>query len=179
MDSGDLAAATLGAVASNQDAKPDISCIHGEENDFEPMKKIEAEIKAVAQMDSIERDEFAEWVWIERDLNMFDPDVIRYPRATMLKASNGEGALVYIPLQPVLMYDAIAAKPGLDAKKQALAMWRIVELVDQIQRDLGYGESYFLCRDDRVADICLKHGFEEVENVRILRRKVEMPKPDA
>lgn len=137
--------------------------------------KIEAEIKAICQMDSVETKEFAEWVWRGRDLNMFDPEVIRYPRATMLKASSGSGALVYIPLHSVLMYESIAAKPGISAKEEALCLRRITALVDQVQQELGYGEAYFMCRDERVAEIALRHGFEEVSNVRILRHKAEMP----
>lgn len=135
--------------------------------------KIEAEIKTVGRMDIEEQKEFVAWVQSTR-FNMFDPAVISYPRATMLKASDEKGALIYIPLQPVLMYDAIAARPGITPRQEALSMWRIGELVDTVQKDLGYGESYFVCRDDRVADICLRHGFEEIKNVRILRHKAEM-----
>lgn len=141
--------------------------------------KIEAEIKAVGRMDIEEQKQFSEWVWNLRKLNMFDSEMISYPRTTMLKASDATGALLYIPLQPVLMYDAIAAKPGITPRQEALSMWRIGELVDSVQKDLGYGESYFVCRDHRVADICLRHGFEEITNVRILRHKAEMPKPNA
>lgn len=135
--------------------------------------KIQAEIKIVGKMEPPEQQEFTDWVQ-KTPLNMFDPDVIGYPCAMMLKAFDENGALLYIPLQSVLMYDSIAAKPGITPKQEALSMWRIGELVDSIQKDLGYGESYFVCRDDRVADICLRHGFEEIKNVRILRHKAEM-----
>lgn len=137
--------------------------------------KVEAQIKVVSAMQPEEAQEFAAWIWRTRELGMFDRDMLGYPRAMMLKACDADGALLYIPLQPVLMYDAIASKPGLNPRQEALSMWRIGELVDQVQKDAGYGESYFVCRDDRVADICLRHGFEELKNVRVLKHKAQLP----
>lgn len=140
---------------------------------------VEAEIKAVALMQPEEQKQFTEWVWNRRELNMFDPSVIGYPRATMLKASKDGGAILYIPLQPVLMYDAVAAKPEITESEKTDSMLKIGELIDSVQKDLGYAEAYFLCRDDQIAELCLKNGFEELKDVRILRHKAEMPKANA
>src|ERR1017187_8185604 len=162
MGSSWLASRTVGATAPDPHTDAPSAHIYGQEDHFEPMK-IEAELKTVGDMEPEETKEFASWVWRTRDLGMFDPDVIGYPRAMMLKARDEDGALLYVPLQPVLMYEAIAAKPGINPRQEALSLRRINELVEQVQRDAGYGESYFICRDDRVADLCVRHGFEELK----------------
>ena len=133
--------------------------------------KIEAELKTIEYMKPEEMTEFSAWVWTVRELGMFDPDVMTYPRSMMLKARDDNGALLYVPLQPVFMYETIVAKPGIKPRKEALSLLRINQLVEQAQRDAGYGESYFICRDDRIADLCARHGFEELKNVRVLKHK--------
>ena len=135
------------------------------------MTKITADIMALCKVPLEDTKKFIRWVWNLRKINMFDMSVIGYPRTCMLRASDGDGALLYMPLQPVLMYDSIAAKPGISPRQEALALSRIQQLVGSVAKDGGFGESYFMCRDDRVADIAAAHGFEELKNVRVLRQK--------
>lgn len=138
------------------------------------MKKITAEVLPVGSLSDKDKEQFTEWMWNGMPLNMFDPTMLGYPRTVVCKAkADDDENLLFVPLQPVLMYDAIAAKPGITERQEALALWRIGEAVDQAAKDAKYREVYFFCRDDRVSDICAKHGFEEVKNVRLLRRKVE------
>lgn len=135
------------------------------------MKKITASVAPVMQMSQKQAQEFTDWVWESREINRFDPDVIGYPKTVMLTAEDEDGKLLYIPLQGVLMFDAIAAKPGITARKEALALARIGQLVDSIAAETGHAETYFLCADERVVEICSRHGYEVVEGFRILRRK--------
>lgn len=137
------------------------------------MKKITAEILPVRALSEPDRDSFISWVWHMMPLNMFQKEVLTYPRTVMCKASVGEETALFVPLQSVLMYDAIAPRPGLSPKQEAMCLWRIGEQVDQLARESQHREVYFFCRDDRVADICAAHGFEEIKNVRVLRRKVQ------
>ena len=84
--------------------------------------KIEAELKTIEYMKPEEMTEFSAWVWTVRELGMFDPDVMTYPRSMMLKARDDNGALLYVPLQPVFMYETIVAKPGIKPRKEALSL---------------------------------------------------------
>ena len=115
---------------------------------------------------------FSEWVWAMRGLNMFDPSVISYPRTVMLRASNEADPLLFVPLQSVLMFDSIAPKPGLSPRQEALCLRRIDQKVESLAKDSQHREVYFICRDDRVADLCARHGYEEIKDVRILRKKI-------
>lgn len=137
------------------------------------MNKITASLLPVRAMTVDDLKLFREWVFKLLHINMFQPEVMKAPRMTMCRAENDEGPLLYIPLQSVLMYDAIAAKPGITPRQEALCLWKIGEVVDKAALDAGYREIYFICRDDRVSDICAKHGFVEVKNVRVLKRVVE------
>lgn len=128
----------------------------------------------IAEMTEADVENFKEWVWKMRSINMFDPEVIGYPRAAMAKAENEDGALLYIPLQAVLMFDAIAPKPELTPRQEAMCLWKIGEVVDQAARETEFREVVFFCRDDRVSDICARHGFEEIKDVRVLRKKVPL-----
>src|SRR5579863_899010 len=123
------------------------------------MRKIEAELMPISAMNELDVKDFMEFVWHMKPLNMFDPEVIGYPRTVMLRAKSEEENQLFIPIQSVLMYDAIAPKPGLSPRHEALALARIGQVVDQAARDAGIRETFFFCKDDRVADLCAKHGF--------------------
>lgn len=142
------------------------------------MTKIKAQLMPLSKMTEADVSNFKQWVWNLRHINMFQPKVMSAPRTIMCKASavteGGEEPLVYIPLQPVLMYDAIAAKPELDPKHEALALARIGQVVDETAKTLGFQEVFFICRDDRVSDLCAKHGFTEVSKVRVFKKTIEI-----
>ncbi len=136
------------------------------------MKTISAEMMPISAMSERDVHDFMDYVWHMKPLNMFDPNVIGYPRTVMLRAKSEDENQLFIPLQSVLMYDSIAPKPGISPRQEALALARIGQVVDQAGRDTGIRETYFFCKDDRVADLCAKHGFEEIKGVRLLRKKV-------
>jgi len=139
------------------------------------MKKIKAEILPITEMSQQDIQIFIDWVWKMRHLNWFDPQVLSYPRTVMCRADNGEEPLLYIPLQSVLMWDAIAPKPGLTPRQEAMCLWQIGEAVNQAMEATGHREAYFFTADDRVADICARHDFEELRGIRVLRRKAKPP----
>ncbi len=150
------------------------------------MKKIAAEVFPMNQMTQADCDNFVAWAWAARKINLIDPEVLSYPRAVMCKAGTEDNPLLYIPVQPVLMFESIAPNPAITERQEALALWRIGEQVVNVMKDSGHAEAYFVCADDRVADICVKHGFEEVRGVRLLKRKLTpeeklawIPKPTA
>lgn len=136
------------------------------------MRKIEAEMMPISAMSEQDVNDFMAYVWSQKPLNMFDPEIIGYPRTVMLRAKSEDENQLFIPLQSVLMYDAIAPKPGLSPREEALALAKIGKVVDQAALDSGTREVFFFCRDDRVADLCAAHGYEEIKGVRLLRKKV-------
>lgn len=140
------------------------------------MNKVKAYFCTVGDLSEQDKKNFAEWVWGARNINYFDPDVLRYPRTIITSAEDEGGALLYIPVQPVLMFESIAPRPELSPRKEALSLWRIGQMLEDVSKLTGYREQY--CKDDRVADICAKHGFTEMEGYRILKKKIALPKDD-
>lgn len=141
------------------------------------MHKLEAEMLPISAMTEGDARDFCEYVWSMKPLNLFDREVLTYPRTVMLRAKNEEGNQLFIPLQSVLMYDSIAPRPGLSPMAEARALSKIGEVVDQAAQDSGVAEVYFFCRDDRVADLCSRHGYEEIRNVRVLKKKISPANP--
>jgi hypothetical protein len=141
------------------------------------MKRITAEAMPLYAVPLDKAKEFIKWVWNGREKNGFDMKVMSYPRTIMCSAKDDTGALMYIPLQPVLMYESIASKPEITERQTALSLWRIGELMEQVMHDTGHCEAYFLVKDGDVADICAAHGWEEIDpkKYRMLRRKIEPP----
>lgn len=148
------------------------------------MKKIKAQIMPVTSLTEADIRLFIDWVWKMRHINLFDPMVLSYPFVSMWRTDNGEEPLMYIPMQAVLMFDAIASKPGITDRESALSLLKIGDELDKAMDATGYRETYFLTSDDRVADYVQRHGdrgFEEIKGVRVLRRKAkpqEKPIPE-
>ena len=122
--------------------------------------------------------QFIDWVWKARDINCFDMDVMKYPRTVVVSADDNDGALLYMPIQPALMLESLAPRPGVSPRKEAMALWKIGETLEQISKHTGIQEQYFLCKDDRVANLCARHGFEEMKGYRLLKKKIPLPVSD-
>jgi hypothetical protein len=136
------------------------------------MNKITTTGDALSAVTEEQAKQFIDWVWQSRHINCFDPDIVGYPRTIMLRAEDNDGPLLYLPVQPVLMLESLAPKPGISERKEALSLWKLGQLLEDISRKTGIQEQFFLCKDDRVADICKAHGFTELEGYRILRKKI-------
>lgn len=74
----------------------------------------------------------------------------------------------------VLMLESLAPMPGLSARKEALALLRFGDAIDEIASHTGHAQSIFVCKDDRVADICKAHRYEEVLSSQLFRKKLEV-----
>src|ERR1700734_1297643 len=107
------------------------------------MQKTTAEIIPLQSMSPEDQELFIKWVWEARHINLFDADVLTYPRVVMCKASDGDDQQLFIPLQAVLMYDSIAPKPGITPRKEAVSIARIVDKVVETMKDSGMAETYF------------------------------------
>ncbi len=116
---------------------------------------------------------FLHWV-LNTPQNCFDSDILTYPKATMLAADDEKGPFAFLPMQSVLMLESLAVMAGVSPRKMALALARFGEAVDQIAEGVGVREVYFLVKDDNVAELCKNHGYEELIDFRVLRRKIKV-----
>ncbi len=139
------------------------------------MFKISTRTSTLGAMPKEDAATFVDWVWKAREINAFDPSILTYPRTVMLTADDSEGPVLFLPVQPVLMLESLAPRPGLSPRKEALALWKLGECLEQVSRDTGIQEQYFLCKDPRVTEICSKHGWEILEGYSILRKKIAVP----
>jgi|HubBroStandDraft_6_1064221.scaffolds.fasta_scaffold329411_2 hypothetical protein len=138
------------------------------------MRKIQADITALCRMAQDDINHFISWVWANRAKNSFDLKVLTHPRTCMTRAFDETGTLCLVPLQPVLMLESVAPKPDLTDRQRVLALYRITQVVEQTQRDVGMPECYFLSApDDPLGDVAKNHGWTEVTGFRLLKRRIE------
>jgi hypothetical protein len=116
---------------------------------------------------------FLHWV-LNTSNNCYDPSILSYPKATMLAADDEEGPFAFLPMQSAIMLESLAVMAGTTPRKMALALARFGKAIDEIAEGTGVREVYFLCRDDNVADLCAQHGFDELLDFRVLRRKIKL-----
>jgi hypothetical protein len=135
------------------------------------MQKTQAELLPLSAMSKTDKEKFADWMWEARQLTRFDPDVLTYPRIVMAKTTKGDETTSYTPIQPVLMAESFAPSLTANVGTKAAALYEIQELLVRTMQTTGMGESYFLA-EDSLAEFALSHGWEEIKDVRILRRKL-------
>lgn len=141
------------------------------------MTKVTADIRALCLMAEQDVFNFIKWVWKLRWKTQFDPIVLTHPRMTMCTARDADGnPLVYLPLQSALMFDCLAPKPGLTNRMKSYCLWQIGQMAEQVMKDTGNCDAYFYTNDDDLAVSCSKHGWEEVKNVRLMRKRIPAPK---
>ena len=123
------------------------------------MKKITAELLPLGALTEEDVRDFVTWVQGLRHVNNFDPEVMFYDRTAMCRSLADGVPELYLPIQPVLMYESLAPRPGLSKRHIAMGLYRIGELMDTACQQLGFGEQYFITNDpDEVAAVC-KRGW--------------------
>jgi hypothetical protein len=137
--------------------------------------KVTAEVVPLGAFPPEDARQFIEWAWLVRKANRLDKDVLAYPRACMCVAKLDGNPALYVPIHPVLMWESLVPDPNLTPQERALALWRVAREVDGVMKLTGMMETYFFTSDDHFAEVARRHGFEEVKNVRILRRKANSP----
>ena len=133
--------------------------------------EITAEIMPLSVFPPEERQLFSDWAWKFREQTQFDMDVLAAPRACIARAESEGKPVLYVPVQPVLMLESLCPYPELTKNKKALALWRIVEQMDDVMRCTGMMETYFVTQDDQFAERAIAAGFTEVKG-HVLKRKL-------
>lgn len=93
--------------------------------------------------------------------NLFDPAVLSYPMTSTFLAHNGK-SIVYMPVQIVPMLESLAINPEAAKHEVAVGLKEIMEAVELLSHQQGYGEIYFICKDESTSAFAMKHGFEEL-----------------
>jgi hypothetical protein len=122
------------------------------------MKRITADVLPLPTLTPQDVQNFVEWV-TSID-NSFDKDVMFYPRTVMLRALSDGVPIVYVPLQPVLMYESLAPRPDLSNLQRAVSLREISATVDAMATHTGHGEGYFMTNSKEEMELVTKRGWK-------------------
>ena len=146
------------------------------------LRNIQASLKPLFQVSVDEAKQFIAWVKALKDKTRFEPEVMSHPRMCLATASDETGALLHLPFRTVIMFDCLAPKPGINKRTLAYCLWKIGELAEKAARQTGNLDMFATVSDDDEADSMIKHGWTEVRNTRLLRKRLsvtELPEVQA
>jgi hypothetical protein len=140
------------------------------------MKKVTADVFPIHDISLEDAKNFINWAYLMREKTQFNPEIMRHPRMCMTQASYDGKPGLYVPIQPVLMLDALTPDPSLNNMERAIGMSRISDLIEkQVMPDTGMYDTYFYTNDADEASIAARHGWEEVKGVRLMRKRISAP----
>jgi hypothetical protein len=146
--------------------------------------KITAEVRPLCSVTEEEAKTFIAWMWECRKRANFDMAVMSYPRTVMFSAADEQGTTVFLPAQPILMFESLCPRPNASKHEVSYSLWKIGELADSVMRDVGMHESYFLTNDSAEADSTGKHGWIKLlhdaeKNTWLMKRRIPEVQQDA
>jgi hypothetical protein len=116
---------------------------------------------------------YADWLLAIANINLVDCGVYEYPTCVTAVVQDEAGDPVLInSVHLVLAQEALAPKPGLSPKEEALALKAINIALKDLAKRSGVKEIWFECKDQRVIDFACRHDFEVIKNP-VLRMKVQ------
>jgi len=95
--------------------------------------------------------------------NLADARVLSYPATKILKTSDGEKNIVYMPVQQCQVWESLGLNPNASELEIASALKAIAHVLRFCALSDGQGEIYFLCSEERTQKFAAKNGFEKVE----------------
>jgi hypothetical protein len=113
---------------------------------------------------------FNEWLYANRDLNTFDPEIFRYESTRILAADDGSEPVMYMPYHLTIVLESLAPNPTASRQQRALAIRELVHEIADTATKLGVGEIWFAGTDQHLIDFAQDHGFE-VMNAKVLKAK--------
>lgn len=69
----------------------------------------------IRRMEPSESPLFVEWLYQNRKLNHFDPEIFKRGQADVYVAEDETGILYFLPVRILWMFDSVAPRPGLGA----------------------------------------------------------------
>jgi hypothetical protein len=113
---------------------------------------------------------FGEWLYLNRELNRFDPDIFTYGSTRVIAVAEDDDPVMFVPYQIVILMESVAPNPRASPMKRALALKQFQAYLIDLAAASGIGEIYFVATDKDMESIAKRHGYEEVEGT-LLRLK--------
>ena len=135
---------------------------------------------ALWELTAAEQRLFIAWVKEAFKRTSFDLMIFTYPRVAMLIADQGDDPLAFLPVQVALTAECFIPRPGATNKEKALALWRFDEALRDLARNMNIGDIYCWVPvgEEAYMDKIQDHGWEEIENVRLFKRKSGIKIPE-
>jgi len=94
--------------------------------------------------------------------NLFDPAVLAYPATKVLKTSDGNRNLVYMPVQQCQVWESLGINPEATELETAASLKALAQILRFMANADGQKEIYFLCSHELTQKFAERHGFERV-----------------
>lgn len=98
--------------------------------------------------------------------------ILKYKSTAICIAEDADGPTGFIPVQSVLMAESFIPKPGMSNLNLALCLWKLDEMLRNLASAVQHSEIYMFTAEEDYADKIQKHGWVEVKNVRLFKKKV-------
>lgn len=105
---------------------------------------------------------YMDWLKAAADINLVDTEVYSYPTCNTVVIEKGEEPVLMNSFHLVLVLEALAPKPGLSPKDEAIALRELYEGVRNLAAATGVREVYFACVDERLQKFIERKGFKRV-----------------
>src|SRR5690348_1506899 len=80
--------------------------------------------------------------------NLFDPAVLAYPATKVLKTSDGNRNLMYMPVQQCQVWESLGINPEASELEVAASLKALAQVLQFMARAEGQREIYFLCSEE-------------------------------
>ena len=115
----------------------------------------------------------AEWM-LSTPLNMFDPAIAKYPSLRTLAVDINDEPALYVPFHPVLVVESLAHAADVNPRRNAYALLQVQKALDEIARTYGMSELYWMCQDESLINLAVRHGDYKPVKSTVLRKKVAL-----
>lgn len=111
-----------------------------------------------------------DWMLRLRDINHFDPEVLQYPATNLMVAyvKQQRKPVLYVPVQPVYMIDALGINPEASPEEIAGALAQVTKTVHWESHRMGWGEFYFPCSEPTVIQFAERHGYARMQYKNVI-----------
>jgi len=121
------------------------------------MKKFEAKVLDPQKHGQ----KYIDWLRAAEDINLVDWKTLQYPSALHIAVEAEDEPVLITTVHPVIVIEALAPKPGVDPRTEAVALKKLYEAVRALAEQRGIAEIHFQCEDPTLAKFILGRGFVE------------------
>lgn len=114
---------------------------------------------------------YNDWLKASSHVNLIEPEVYSEPTCITLAAEINEEPVLMTSFRLVMCVEALAPRPGLSPRDEALALREMWAGLRRVAAASGIKELVFQCADPRLQKFISKRGFKKIET-DIFRMKV-------